>query len=385
MMFGSTGLTLTAVGTTAVCLLTMAVAHGQTAAAERPPMAEEVFKNVQILKGIPVNEFMETMGFFSASVGGDCGYCHVAEAGGNWAKYADDDNPLKVTSRRMMRMMSAINTANFSGRQVVTCYTCHRGSSRPRVTPNLTALYGTPSLEESNDVITAAPGAPPTDQILDKYIQAIGGAGRLATFTSFVGKGTYQGYDDIEKVPFEVFAKAPNQRATIVHTQDGDSTTSYDGRAGWTAAPESLRPVPVLALAGGDLDGVRLDAELSFPARLKQALGQWRVGFPTTIDDRDVQVVQGTGAGGVLATLYFDRESGLLVRLQRYADSPVGRIPTRVDFADYREVSGVKIPFQWKVTWLDGRTTIELSDVQPNVPIDAAKFAKPATPTPPRR
>ena len=383
-MFGSKGLTLTAVGTAAVCLLTMAVAHGQTGAAQRPPMAEEVFKNVQVLKGIPVNEFMETMGFFSASVGGDCGFCHVAAAGGSWEKYADDDNPLKQTSRRMVRMMGAINTANFAGRQVVTCYTCHRGSSRPRVTPNLTALYGTPSPEEANDVVTAAPGAPPADQILDKYIQAIGGAGRLAKLTSFVGKGTYQGYDDIEKVPFEVFAKAPNQRTTIVHTQDGDSTTSYDGRAGWTAAPESLRPVPVLALAGGDLDGVRLDAELSFPARLKQALSQWRVGFPTTVDDRDVQVVQGTGAGGVLATLYFDRESGLLVRLQRYADSPVGRIPTRIDFADYREVSGVKMPFRWNVTWLDGRSTIELSELQPNVPISAATFAKPATPTPPR-
>jgi photosynthetic reaction center cytochrome c subunit len=343
-------------------------------------MAEEVFKNVQILKGIPVNQFMETMGFFSASVGGDCGYCHVAEAGGNWEKYADDANPLKQTSRRMMRMAAAINQANFNGRQVVTCYTCHRGGNRPRVTPSLAALYSAPPLEEANDLITPAPGAPSADQVLDKYIQALGGASQLAALTSFVGKGTYKGYDDPEPLRFEVFGKAPGQRATIVHTVDGDSTTTYDGRSGWLAAPVSQRPVPVLALAGGDLDGVRLDAELSFPARVKQALGQWRVGFPTTIDDREVQVVQGTSAGGVLATLYFETQSGLLTRVLRYADSPVGRIPTQIDYADYRAVAGVKMPFRWTVTWLDGRSTIELSEIQPNVPIDAATFGRPSPP-----
>jgi len=114
------------------------------------------------------------------------------------------------------------------------------------------------------------------------------------------------------------------------------------------------------------------------PARIKQALGKWRVGFPAEIDDRPVQVVQGTSAGGALATLYFDGQSGLLVRLVHYAQSPVGRMPTQIDYADYRDVSGVKVPFRWKVTWLDGVESVELTDVQPNVPIDAARFAKPA-------
>jgi outer membrane lipoprotein-sorting protein len=83
-----------------------------------------------------------------------------------------------------------------------------------------------------------------------------------------------------------------------------------------------------------------------------------------------------------MATFYFDKESGLLVRLVRYADSAVGRIPMQTDFADYREVSGVKMPFRWTATWLDGRSTIELSEVRPNIAIAAAKFARP---TPPRR
>jgi hypothetical protein len=170
----------------------------------------------------------------------------------------------------------------------------------------------------------------------------------------------------------------------IVHALDGDRTTTYDGRTGWTAAPSTERPVPVLALAGGDLDGVKLDAELAFPARLKQTLGNWRVGFRTTIDDRDgqvdVDVIQGTSAGGTLATLYFDVQSGLLVRLVRYADSRVGRIPMQTDYADYRDVGGVKLPFRISATWLDGRSTIELSDVKINTPIAPSTFAKPSKP-----
>jgi photosynthetic reaction center cytochrome c subunit len=274
--------------------------------------------------------------------------------------------------------MSAINRNSFGGRQVVTCYTCHRGSTSPRVTPSLAALYGAAPPEESgDDIIGQAQGAPPADQVLDKYVQALGGAGRLANLTSFVAKGTSVGYGpEGQKRPVEIFAKAPDQRTTIIHTLDGDSTTAYDGRAGWIAAPH--RPVPVLGLTGGDLDGVKLEAELLFPAKIKQALGKWRVGFPSEIDDRPVQVVQGTSAGGAAATLYFDSESGLLVRLVHYADSPVGHMPTQVDYADYRVVSGVKIPFRWKVTWLDGVESVELSDVQPNVPIDPAKFGKPA-------
>ena len=136
-------------------------------------------------------------------------------------------------------------------------------------------------------------------------------------------------------------------------------------------------------MSGSALEGVKLEAELSFPAQIKQALSKWRVGLPATVNDREVQVVQGTGAGGAIATLYFDAESGLLVRLLRYSSSVVGRTPTQIDYADYREVSGVKMPFRWTVTWLDGKESFELSEVQPNAPIDVAKFARPSPPTPP--
>jgi outer membrane lipoprotein-sorting protein len=368
--------------TTAIaCLLGSVLALGQNRPEQKPLMAEEVFKNVRVLRGIPVSQFMATMGFFSASLGENCTYCHVEESGGSWERYADD-NAHKETARRMIGMMSAMNKSYFGGRRMLTCYSCHRGSERPKVTPDLAELYG-PPLPGEPDEIAAAPQAPAAETILNKYIEALGGSQRLASLTSFAAKGSYQGYAETEKSPVEVWAKAPNQRVTIVHSPNGDITTIYDGRGGWTAAPQTDRPVPVLALSGADLEAARLDAEISFPAGIKQALSGWRVGFPGNINDRDVQVVQGMSAGRSPVKLYFDKESGLLVRLVRYLDSPVGLNPTQIDYSDYREVAGVKMPFRWTVTWLDGRATTELSEVQANVPIDARKFARPATPAPP--
>ena len=385
MKFGSRRTTLAAMGTMLVCLLGVAFARGQAGQGpeQRPPMSEEVFKNVQVLKGIPVGQFMATMGFFSASLGMSCEDCHSADDR-NWGGFAVD-SARKRMARRMITMMQAINKDNFGGRQMVTCYSCHRGGDRPRVTPDLAQLYGVPPPPDANAIIAQAPGAPSADQVLDRYIQAVGGAQRVASLTSFVATGTSVGYGpESEKRPVEIFAKAPGQRTTIIHTSNGDSTATYDGRAGWIAAP--LRPVAVLQLTGQELDGAKLDAELSFPARIKQAVSRWRVGFPSTIDDREVDVVQGTTAGGTVATFYFDKESGLLSRMVRYSDSPVGKIPTQIDYADYRDVSGVRMPYRFTMTWLDGRDTVELSQMRPNAPIDAAKFAKPvpSVPPPPR-
>src|SRR5499426_3663053 len=106
-------------------------------------------------------------------------------------------------------------------------------------------------------------------------------------------------------------------------------------------------------------------------------MGKWRVGFPAIIDDKEAQVVQGTAPGGSLATLYFDSESGLLIWILRYFDSVVGCISTQVDYSDYRDVVGVKMPFRFTVSWLDGKENFGLTEIQPNVPIDPGRFARP--------
>jgi hypothetical protein len=107
-------------------------------------------------------------------------------------------------------------------------------------------------------------------------------------------------------------------------------------------------------------------------------LTDWRDGYPeTNIDGRDVQVIEGT-SGKSAVKLYFDKQSGLLVCQVRYAQTLVGLNPTQIDYTDYRDVAGVRLPFKWQVTWTDGQSSFEIDQVQANAPIDARKFAKPA-------
>lgn len=357
----------------------------QAAPQQKAQMAEDVFKNIQVLKGIPVDEFMETMGFFSASLGLNCVDCHTNQSEGNWARFADD-TPLKQTARRMITMVGAINKTNFGGARALTCYTCHRGDQRPKVVPSLAAQYG-PPLEDPNEIeIIPQTGVPSADEVFEKYLQALGGTQRLGNMTSFVARGTYSGYDtDHQKFPVEIFAKAPARRTTIVHLRIADSIAdsvrTYDGRDGWIAAPD--KPVPLMALTGGNLNLAKIEAMLSFPMQVKQAYGQWRAGA-TTIEDRDMQVLQGTSPNQPPVKLYFDSKSGLLVRIVHYSESPVGRTPTQIDYDDYREVAGVRLPFRWTVTWTDGQASFELTEVQPNVSIENARFAMPAPAAPPK-
>ncbi len=297
----------------------LAQGPAQAAPAQKELMAEDVYKNIQVLRGIPENQFLSTMGFFSASIGESCEFCHDDES--SWAGYAKD-NEHKQTARKMILMMNAINKSYFGGARKLTCYSCHRGTDFPKVTPNLAEQYSAPVVEQPDVITEQAEGEPSADQILDKYIQAVGGTQRLAAINSFVGKGTYQGYAEVDKSAIDIMAKAPGQRVTIIHTSNGDWTTSYDGRSGWVAEPG--RPVPLLELTGQFLEAVKVDADLAFPGRIKQNFSQWRVGYPTTINDRDVEVVQGTSSGDFPVKLYFDKESGLLVRQVRYTNSPVG-------------------------------------------------------------
>ncbi len=346
---------------------------------DKQPLAEEVFKNVQVLKGIPVSEFMTTMGFFSASLGLNCVYCHVAESLQDWQKFADDV-PRKRRARTMIQMVNTINKTNFGGRRVITCYSCHHGNERPKDIPSLALQYGTPEEDPNEIEIPPQPASGPSaEQILDKFVTALGGSQRLAASTTVMAKGTYEGYDSYhEKVPFELYAKAPEQMTTVIHTQNGDSTSVFDGSGGWVASPSS--PVLLLPLApGAELDGARLDAQLLFAAQIGKALSQWRSGFPvTTVGDTDVQVIEGTGAGKTRVKLFFDQKTGLLSRQLRYSSTIVGTNPIQIDYADYRDVDGVKRPFRWVVTWTNGQSTYQVNEYQSGVVIDAARFAKPA-------
>jgi hypothetical protein len=221
---------------------------------------------------------------------------------------------------------------------------------------------------------------PPADKVFDKYLDASGGAQRVGAISTVVAKGTYTGFETGHaQAPVELFARAPAQRTVIVRAPFGPSTRTFDGEHGWIASAD--RPLLLMPLTGSNLTGARIDAQLMFPAALKQAFRQWRVGV-TSIEDRDVQVLQGVNPGQPPLNLYFDDESGLLVRAVRFTDTIVGRLPTQIDLADYRETGGVKIPFRWTTTWTNGQSTMALTEVRTNVPIDASRFNQPAPAAP---
>jgi hypothetical protein len=374
-----------------VCL---AVVSGQSP----PKTSDTVFKNIQVLKGIPVDDFMGTMGVMCVSLGMDCADCHN-NAGTEKVDWAAD-TPRKVRARRMVQMVAAINRDNFSGRQMVTCWSCHHGRDRPATTPSMEQWYG-PGTQEMDDVLTQLPDGPKPGAIIDRYVQAIGGTEKLLAIKSFVAEGTsvgFGGFGGGGRV--QIFAKFPDLRATVIDfpgsPDRGDSVRVYNGREGWLRTP--LTVLGEYQLTGGELDGSRLDAQLSFPIQLKETLTNLRASLPQTISDlpgpssqtasqanteaigkdRLVDVVQGATPGGTLATLYFDQKSGLLMREVRYGKSPIGRVPTQIDFGDYREVNGVKMPFRLLFAWLDGRDAIQLTNIRVNVPIDDAKFGRPA-------
>jgi photosynthetic reaction center cytochrome c subunit len=359
--------------------------------------SDQAFKNIQALKGIPVDDFMGTMGIMSAALGFDCSECHTG-AGTNKVDWAFD-TPRKRTARRMVEMVATLNRTNFGGRQLVTCWTCHRGRDRPLITPAMEVIYGTPPFE-TDDVVMPAQGQPSAEQILDKYIQAVGGAQRLAGLTSYIATGTSVGFGGFGgEGQVQIFAKAPNQRAMVIGFKDNpgrdDAVRTFDGRVGWQRVPLSV--LGEYELSGSELDGAKLDAQLSFPGQIKQLLTNLRAGEPTTISDlpapssqnagqpsamfgqdRVVEVVQGAGPRNTLVTLYFDKASGVLLRMVRYGNSPIGRVPTQIDYGDYRDVGGIKFPFRMTFAWLDGRDAIQLNELRTNVSIDATKFGRPA-------
>lgn len=365
--------------------------------APKPKMDDEVFKNIQVLKGIPVDDFLGTMGIMSAAVGFDCSECHT-NAGTDKVDWAADDNPKKVTARRMVTMVQTINRENFNNRQNVTCWTCHHGRDRPSTSPTLEFVYG-PGPSDMDDVLSQAPGQPSATEILDKYIQALGGAAKLATLKSYVATGASVGFGGFGGGgDVHIYAKSPDMRTTIIEfkkeTERPDSIRTCNGKTAWIKTPLTI--LGEYQLTGTELEGAKLDAEMAFPGQIKQFLTSPRVSLPTSIGDLPgpssqtsteknvgigqdvaVNVLQGTGPGGTLTTLYFDQKTGLLLRMKRYGRTPIGRVPTQMDFSDYRDVNGIKFPFSLTFAWLDGRDAIQLNDIKLNVAIPDSKFNTP--------
>lgn len=344
------------------------------ASAAQPKKTEEQYKNIQVLKGIPADQLVPGMQFIAASLGVECEFCHVHDA------FDKDDKKPKQTARKMMAMMFAINRDNFDGHREVTCYSCHRGNIEPVGTPLVMAEEPKPGMgeaskaEEKKGAEAKEATGPTADQLFDKYLQAVGGAAAVDKITSRVMKGTITFGD--RNIPIDIFSKDSDKRISFTRTPDGDSVTAFNGHEGWLGFPGR----PVREMHGQELDAAAMDADLHFAAHLRTMFSEAQVRGTEKVGDHDAYLVVGRREGKPPLRLYFDERSGLLVRLVRYGETPLGRLPTQIDYADYREAGGVKIPFRWTLARTSGRFTIQASEVKQNAPVDDAKFAKPPAP-----
>jgi photosynthetic reaction center cytochrome c subunit len=334
---------------------------------------EQAFKNIKVLKGMPADELMPTMQFISASLGVKCSFCHVE------GSFEKDDKKTKQTARKMMEMVFAINKEDFEGRRDITCNSCHRGSARPIAIP---AIIAEPppdragegeqppaAKEEQSEAVTKAAA----NAILDRYLMAVGGADAIQKVASIVERGTVDAGG--RQFPVDIYTKAPDRRAVVLHLPNGESITGFDGKNGWSINPGK----PVSIMSRSESEAARLDPDIYLAIRLKQIYDDFRVTAPEKIDEHQVSVVVGSSNGKPPVKLYFEQQSGLLVRLVRYSDTLLGLNPTQIDYADYRQSGGVKIPYRWAVARPIGRFTIQVDQVQHNVPLDDARFSQPAS------
>jgi photosynthetic reaction center cytochrome c subunit len=350
-------------------LIVTLLAAGCLQAQHNALAAPQTHKNLTVLNDVSADQIGPAMQFISLSLGVECTFCHVA------GKMESDDKPAKKTAREMITMTGEINKAHFGGRRQMTCYSCHRGSAHPVAIPAV--------LESDAPVKAAAPPAttgpatsatPETtaDRIIEKYVSALGGADALRRVTSRAMTGSILAVG--RQTPIEVLTKAPNKRVSITHSSGGDSFTAFDGIALWIGNTGR----PASQMSDAESRGSALDSEFYFALRLRELYPQLRRGRPEAVAGADCEVLNGTSTAYPSVQLYFDKSTGLLVRMVRYAETPLGRIPTQIDYSDYRETDGVKTPFRWTLSRATGRFTIQMATIKINQPLEDARFAKPA-------
>jgi hypothetical protein len=328
---------------------------------------EQQFKNIQVLKGVPADQLIPTMQFISASLNVECEFCHVEHA------FDKDDKKPKQIARKMMQMQMAINTNSFEGHQEVTCNTCHRGSTDPVSVPAIAEANKPPAERPEGEETKAS--LPSTDQVVEKYVAAIGGKEAIGKLTSLSEKGSMSGFGG-RQMSIDIYTKAPGARISIAHMPNGESVTAVNQQGGWLGMGNR----PAREMNTADANGYRLEAKFALIPDLGQVFEKLRVVRPEKINDRDTLLVVGMREGEPPVRMNFDQQSGLLVRLTRYTQTALGRNPVQIDFADYRDLNGVKIPYRWTLGRPNGSFTIQVDQAQANTPIDDAKFTKPEIP-----
>jgi hypothetical protein len=221
----------------------------------------------------------------------------------------------------------------------------------------------------------AAAQEPTVDAVLEHYVQALGGKANLEKLTSRLATGIFEVPEWETKGPCEVYSKAPNK---TMNTTDfagyGVVARGFNGTSGWSKDPdEGLRDV-----SGGELAEMKRAAEFHRELKLREQYAKMKLAGAQKLGGQDVQVIEATTPEGLLHKLYFDTQSGLLVRHDMQSEIPGGKMTTVVMLGDYRDVDGVKVPFTIEQNNPNFGFILRLKEVRHNVPVDDAKFEKPA-------
>lgn len=319
--------------------------------------ASQQFKNIQVLKDVPASQLIPGMRYISDALGVKCDYCHVQD------NFASDDKRPKQTARQMMTMLFAINKNNFGDRPAVSCFTCHQGHQEPMGVPALPAEAVEPQFSQ------LAQGAPTVDAILAKFAQAKGGADALNKINTRVIQidETRDGHTS----SIQAYQKAPNEMYSVITTPQGNVTTFTDGTNAWITTNRG-------SFEASGFDAIVLSREAQMnPITVLQDYKSKRLRGQAKIGDAMTYVVQATAPDGVVEFLFFDQQSGLLVRRSIRDRTIFGALPVEADYSDFRSTSGINIPY--KITWYtNGQTeTYVVKDVKDNAPVDDSKFAPP--------
>jgi hypothetical protein len=346
--------------------------------------ADKAYLNLEVLGGIPADQLLPAMRYMTFALGVRCDYCHVQD------NFESDERAPKKRAREMMKMMFAIDNGSFGGHRAVTCYTCHRGAAKAANMPTLSDVTSVASAPAASVAAAPAgdatkPASPPAttsatasalpsaQEIIEKYIQALGGDAAIQKIETRVDTGSLEVTSHNMNSKIETYRKAPQEFLTVVHGPRGDTSQGYNGTIGW-----QQRGAEVEELSGDDLARVKDSAAFVPGMNLKKNYARLEVKDIAKIDGQDTYRIIASRASGTADQYCFAAQSGLLLRVSTEIDSPLGAIPQDAYYEDYRDVSGVKVAFLIRVVRADGATIYKWEQIQANIPVDSSRFEKPA-------